>query len=109
MVATIMVMQSRRERIQQLLRYSKNPLSAEDIIALLGERHDQETIYEDIDHVAKTVYAGSGGRERVIMIPPKCRACGFIFKGLKKPKRPRKCPQCRGERVAPPLFKIFEK
>ena len=104
-----MVMQSRRERIQQLLRGSRDPLSVEDIIALLGEHHDQVTIYEDIDHVSKTVYGNSGGREQVIMIPPTCRACGFIFRGLKKPKRPGKCPKCRSERVTSPLFRIFEK
>jgi predicted Zn-ribbon and HTH transcriptional regulator len=109
MVATNMLMLSRRERIQQLLKDSKNPLSVEDIIALLGERTDQGTIYEDLEHVAKSVYAESRGRERVIMLPPKCRACGFIFKALEKPKRPGKCPKCKSERVTSPLFKILEK
>jgi len=109
MVAAVMMMPSRRERIQQMLKDSKNQLSAEDIAALLGERIDPDTIYEDIEHVAKSVYAESGGEESVIMFPPKCRACGFIFRGLKKPRRPGRCPKCKSERVTPPLFKTMER
>lgn len=92
-----------------MLKDSKNPLSVEDIVALLGERIDVETIYEDLDHIAKSVYAESRGRECVIMFPPTCRACGFVFKSLKKPRRPKKCPKCKEERVAPPRFRTMEK
>jgi predicted Zn-ribbon and HTH transcriptional regulator len=109
MAMIIMVMPSRRERIKQLLRATKNPLSVEDIVALLGEHTDLKSVYEDLQHVAKSVYGESKGRECVVMIPPKCRACGFTFKGLEKPKVPGKCPKCKSERVTSPLFRIESK
>lgn len=104
-----MLMPSRRERIRQLLRGTKNPLSVGDIVALLGEHTDLKSVYEDIEHVAKSVHGESKGKEYVIMIPPTCRACGFIFKRLGKPKVPSRCPECKSERVTSPLFKIVTK
>jgi predicted Zn-ribbon and HTH transcriptional regulator len=104
-----MVMPSRRERIRQLLRETKNPLSVEGIVALLGEHTDLKSVYGDLEHVAKSVYGESKGREYVVMIPPTCRACGFIFKSLEKPKVPGRCPKCKSERVTSPLFKIITK
>ncbi len=103
------VMPSRRERIRQLLRETKNPLSVEDIVALLGEHTDLKSVYEDLQHVAKSVYGESKGMEYLAMIPPTCRACGFSFKGLDKPKIPGKCPKCKSERLTSPKFKIATK
>jgi predicted Zn-ribbon and HTH transcriptional regulator len=108
MVGASMVLPSRRERIKQLLRECRNPVSAEDIAALLGERTDLKSVYEDLHHVAKTVYGESRGKEYVIMIPPTCRVCNFIFKKLEKPKVPGRCPKCKSERITSPLFKIEE-
>ena len=104
-----MVLPSRRERIRQLLRETKNPLSAEDIVALLGEHTDLKSVYEDLQHVAKSVYGESSGKEYLAMIPPICRACGFVFKGLEKAKVPGRCPKCKSERLTSPLFKIATK
>jgi hypothetical protein len=101
-----MVMPSRRERIRQLLRETRNPLTVEDIVALLGERTDLKSVYEDLQHVAKSVYGESKGREHLVMIPPSCRACGFTFKNLDKPRLPGKCPKCGSERIVSPLFRI---
>jgi hypothetical protein len=101
-----MVMPSRRERIRQLLRETKNPLSAEDIVALLGEHTDLKSVYEDLQHIAKSVRGESKGEERVVMIPPTCRACGFTFKRPEKSKPPSHCPKCKSERITSPLFKI---
>jgi predicted Zn-ribbon and HTH transcriptional regulator len=109
MVMIIMVMPSRRERIKRLLRETRNPLSVGDMVALLGEHTDLKSVYEDLQHVAKSVYGESKGRECVVMVPPKCRACGFTFKGLKKPKIPGRCPKCKSERVTLPLFRIASK
>jgi len=104
-----MVMPSRRERIRQLLRETKNPLSVEDIVALLGEHTDLKSVYDDLAHVAKSVRGESRGKASVVMIPPTCRVCGFSFKSLEKPKLPARCPKCKSERVTSPLFKIVSK
>jgi hypothetical protein len=104
-----MLVPSRRERIKQLLRQTNNPLSVEDIVALLGEHTDLKSVYEDLEHVAKSVRGESKGKEYLAMIPPICRVCGFTFKGLQKPKTPSRCPKCKSERNTSPLFKIVTK
>jgi len=100
-------MPSRRERVKELLRDSKVPLSAEDMIAILNEDASVSVIHEDLQHVAKSVRAASKGSECLAMFPPACKACGFTFRKLKKPKKPSRCPKCKSERVTPPQFKII--
>ncbi|MCC6043182.1 MAG: transcriptional regulator [Candidatus Verstraetearchaeota archaeon] len=97
-----------REKIIKILRESPQPLTAEDIIAALGaEDLEPKDVYEHLKHVAKTVRRR--GDEVLVMLPPTCRFCGFTFKDLDKPKKPSKCPKCKGERISPPAFKIVSK
>ncbi|MEM2810799.1 MAG: transcriptional regulator, partial [Candidatus Korarchaeum sp.] len=42
----------------------------------------------------------------LLMEPPQCRKCGYIFKDLKKPRKPSKCPKCGSEWISPPRFTI---
>lgn len=97
-----------RERIIKILRNSSEPLTAEEIIALLGLT-DLRTkdVYEHLKHIAKSVR--TRGHEFLVMIPPSCRSCGFAFTNLDKPKKPTKCPKCKSERITPPAFKIISK
>ena len=97
-----------REKMIKILRESPQPLTAEDIIAVLGsEDVKPKDVYEHLKHIAKTVK--SKGDEVLVMVPPRCRSCGFIFKDLDKPKKPSKCPKCKSERISPPAFKIVSK
>jgi len=92
----------------ELLKSSRIPLTAEDIIASLGLKDlKPRDIYEHLRHIAKTVKAQSHGKEILVMIPPSCRKCGYTFKELDKPKKPSKCPRCKSERISPPAFKII--
>jgi predicted Zn-ribbon and HTH transcriptional regulator len=100
-------MPSRRERIEELLKDSKVPLSAEDIIAMLNEDANVTVVYEDLEHIAKSVRASSRDSECLAMFPPTCKVCGFTFQKLKKPKKPSHCPKCKSERVNPAKFKIM--
>nr|MDO8133664.1 hypothetical protein [Candidatus Njordarchaeum guaymaensis] len=100
-------MPSRRERIKELLKDSKAPLSAEDIMAILNEDTSVSVIYEDLQHIAKSVRAASRGSECLVMFPPICKVCGFTFRKLKKPKKPSRCPECKSERVTLPQFRII--
>ena len=102
-----MTMPSRRERIKELLKDCKVPLSVEDIVAMLNEETSVSVVYEDLQHIAKSVRATSKGSEFLAMFPPTCRACGFKFQKLKKPKKPSRCPKCKSERDTPPQFKVI--
>ncbi|MEM2214243.1 MAG: hypothetical protein QXD66_02135 [Candidatus Nezhaarchaeales archaeon] len=97
-----------RERIIKVLRDSLEPLTVEDIVAILGLTDlKPRDMYEHLKHIAKSVRAK--GHEVLVMIPPSCRSCGFTFTNLDKPKKPSKCPKCKSERIAPPAFKIISR
>lgn len=93
-----------RQRIARLLEEAKEPLSAEDIARDLGI--EVEEVYLHLAHVAKTVRRLSSGRKLLLMMPPRCRKCGYIFKDLDKPKKPSRCPRCKFEWIEPPRFII---
>jgi predicted Zn-ribbon and HTH transcriptional regulator len=99
-----------REKIMKLLIETKNPLSVDDIIAYLGlTPRDKRLVYDALEHIAKTIRRRSKGKLELVMIPPRCLKCGYVFKDLKKPRKPSRCPRCKSERISPPLFKIVEK
>lgn len=93
-----------RQKIAKLLEEVEAPLSAEDIAYSVGI--DVEEVYAHLPHVAKTIRRSSGGRKSLLMVPPRCRKCGYVFKDLDRPKKPSKCPKCRSEWIEPPRFII---
>ena len=102
-----MSFKSLRERIIDLIKESNEPLSVDDIIRMLDiESSRKNEIYDHLSHIAKTVRQKSKGLEALLMIPPVCKSCGYVFKDLEKPKRPSKCPKCKSERIEKPKFKI---
>jgi len=61
------------------------------------------SIYEDLEHIARSL-KNSGF---VLLVqPPACKSCGYVFRDLKRLKKPSKCPRCRSERIYPPRFII---
>ncbi len=97
-------MMTRREQIIKLLTENKNPLSLDYIAEEMFI--DKKTVIEDLSHIAKTLKGK--GKFQLIMLPPQCRVCSFIFKNLKKPKLPSKCPKCKKRKIIPPEFTIIE-
>lgn len=97
-----------REKIAKILESTKTPLTVDEIASMLNYEVSPKDIYEHLAHVAKTVRAKSGGRKLLIMEPPTCRKCGYVFKDLEKPKKPSRCPRCKSEWIAPPRFIVIE-
>lgn len=92
---------TRRQRIAELL--------AEDEWTFEELRRELEVpvrlLEDDLHHVERSS-RGGGGRLRAE--PPRCLACGFTFRD-RAPRRfqtPSRCPQCRGERIAPGRFRL---
>lgn len=98
-----------RKRIIELLLRDEGPLTAEDIILKLCLRNTADEVYEHLKHVAKTVRRTYRDSYILIMIPPVCRACGYVFKGLEEPRKPGRCPKCKSDRIDPPAFKIVRR
>lgn len=99
-----------REKIIRILEESSTPLSASEIASLLGlDPSDRKLVYEALSHIAKTIRRKSSGSKHLVMIPPHCKKCGYVFKDLDKPRKPSKCPRCKSERIEEPRFAIIEK
>jgi transcriptional regulator len=94
-----MSMATLREQIIALLAQKK--CSARVLSQTLGM--SEKAIYEHIPHIIKTISAKG---ENLEISPACCLSCGFEFKNRKRPTRPSRCPECRGERIDPPSFRI---
>ncbi|MHA1772038.1 MAG: transcriptional regulator [Candidatus Thorarchaeota archaeon] len=94
-------MQTRRERIAQLLEESDHPLTAQDIAEVLG-LENRNVVFEDIEHIAKS--AKREGK-RVLIRPASCGKCGYVFTP-KSAKRPSRCPKCKSEWILLPGYLI---
>lgn len=97
-------MESRREKIIRLLSSAGEPLDAQQIAKELGlSPRDARLIYEDLIHIARSL---RNGPLTLYMVPPMCKSCGYIFKNLRRPRKPSKCPRCRSQWISPPKFLI---
>jgi len=95
---------SRRERIIELLLEAEEPMDVRQIAEALGlDPRESRSIYEDLAHIARSLR--SSGLQ-LLMLPPVCRSCGYVFKDLERPRKPSKCPRCRSERISSPRFII---
>jgi len=93
---------TRRERIIRILSGGE-PVSLDDLCQEL-EVLDRRVILEDLTHIAQSLR--KSGRT-LVMAPPTCARCGFVFKSLRKPRKPSRCPKCKSERITPPSFQII--
>ncbi|MFN3268425.1 MAG: transcriptional regulator [Zestosphaera sp.] len=101
-----MTYQTTREKIMELLISTETPLTVEEIISVLSLKTTPKEVYEHLEHIAKSVRRIYNNTRVLVMVPPECRSCGYVFKDLEKPKKPSKCPKCRSEKIKPPAFKI---
>ena len=87
-----------RKDLLELL--SVEPRSVSRIAREMGlSRGDVE---EDLRHMIRS--ARTAGHA-VIVVPARCRTCGFVFSEDKLSK-PGKCPQCKGSRIFEPQIRV---
>jgi predicted Zn-ribbon and HTH transcriptional regulator len=79
---------------------SAQPRSVSSLARDLGLRKGD--IADDLQHALRSARAAG---HQVIVIPARCRSCGFIFEEEKLSK-PSKCPRCRGTRLYEPQIGI---
>ena len=95
-------MKTRREKIIELLEDSEYPLTAEDICQAL-DINKRSIVYEDIDHIAKSL---KNQKKQLLVQPPVCGKCDYVFKVKGSAKRPSKCPKCKSQWIISPSFLI---
>lgn len=71
---------------------------------LSQELHQSEKeIYEHLQHVERSLKAGG---KRLVIEPPVCLSCGFVFENRKRPNPPGHCPRCKKTRIRRPRYTI---
>ena len=89
-----------RKELIALLTHQPRSVSA--IARDLGlKRGDVE---EDLRHAIRSAEAAG---YRIIVLPARCRACGFTF-DERQLSKPSKCPACRSTRLFEPQISIRE-
>lgn len=98
-------MLTRREKIMEIIEQADEPFTAEDLCQMLDVR-SRNIIYEDLDHIAKSV---RGKSKQLLVKPASCGKCHYIFTTRKSAKPPGRCPKCRSEWILAPAFIIRPK
>ena len=88
-----------RQQIITLLRV--RPWDAGGLSRALGIA--QRQVESHLTHVRKSIKAHG---ERLVIGPAQCRDCGFAFTERTRTTKPSRCPQCKSEQLAPPVFEI---
>ena len=90
---------------RQIIEHLKDgEFSARQLSGDLGVQ--EKEIYDHLEHIRRTMHRGD---QMLVMIPPECRKCGFIFVKLERFRRPGKCPRCKEESVHEPLFTVKQR
>jgi len=93
-------MRTLRGEIIHLLMEHREGLNAKEICQLLGlEPKREKEVYSHMEGIARILKRKGF---RLVLLPPRCRECGFEFNKLKASK----CPKCKSERIEAAKFKI---
>ncbi|MFW9786877.1 MAG: transcriptional regulator [Candidatus Thorarchaeota archaeon] len=98
-------MPTRRETIAALLETIEHPMTAEEICERLDIKK-RSIVYEDIDHISKSVKREN---KELLIRPAVCGKCQFTFKVGKSARAPGKCPKCKSQWILAPAFIIRQK
>lgn len=90
-----------RQQLRGLLL--RETLSFRELRGLLGL--SVRRLEEELRHVERSA---RGRRERLWIDPPRCLACGFVFRDreARHLHAPGRCPGCRSERITEPSFRL---
>lgn len=97
----VQTVQTRRQRIVELLEAGE--YGFEELRQVLEV--PVHVLESDLRHVARTA---RGGGRRLVVAPPRCYDCGFVFRGrgAKHYHAPGRCPECRSEQISQPRLRI---
>ena len=87
-------------RRRVLSRLREGPTTPSELAAAIGTTPD--AVVDHVEHLARSLESTD---ERVLVAPPRCRACGFD--GFDHPANlPSRCPECRSESIEEPTFVV---
>jgi predicted Zn-ribbon and HTH transcriptional regulator len=88
-------------RQQIIERLAAETLGARE---LSQELHQSEKeIYAHLVHIEHSLKAEG---KRLVIEPPACLGCGFVFEKRQRPHPPGHCPRCKKTRIRRPRYRI---
>jgi transcriptional regulator len=88
----------RQQLIEALM---ETEMTAIDLSQEVGIR--EKEVYEHLPHIARSV-ASQG--KKLLITPPRCLKCGFVFEERRRFTRPGRCPKCRETHIESPTYTI---
>ena len=71
---------------------------------LSGELHLAERdVVRHLEHLERSLREADA---LLVVEPPACLSCGFVFRKRERLSRPSRCPACRGERLTSARFAV---
>jgi predicted Zn-ribbon and HTH transcriptional regulator len=92
--------QTKRQEIIDLL--SEREMTARELSQTLGIR--EKEVYEHLPHIARSLSARG---KNIVIGPPRCLACGYVFQNRRRFTRPGRCPQCKKAHLQAPTYHIL--
>jgi predicted Zn-ribbon and HTH transcriptional regulator len=93
----------RRATIPSLIReaLSAGSKTARDLSREIGV--SEREVLHHLEHLERSLKEEGA---KLIIEPPECLACGFVFRKRERLDRPSRCPVCRNERLSSARFKV---
>ena len=91
-----------RQRIQ--LELEIGFLSCRELSQLVHQ--SEKEVRDHLEHLRLSLRQQE---KNLIIDPPVCRKCGFVFEQRSRLAKPGKCPTCRHTGIEPPFFSIVDK
>jgi predicted Zn-ribbon and HTH transcriptional regulator len=97
------VPEERQDTVRHIMlsMLEEGPHTARELSGRVGI--PEKEVYDHLDHIKKTT---SKSQRKLIVTPPECKKCGFVFTKLERLRKPGKCPRCKGESIRGPMFTI---
>lgn len=88
-----------RQELLGLLR--ETPLTSLELSQLAGL--SERDVLPHLEHLSRSLRRGP---ERLVMRPPVCKQCDYVFEDRSRVTRPGRCPACKAQRVSLPVFEV---
>ncbi len=96
----------RRETVRQMIQdfLEGDPATIREVSQGVGA--SEKDVVGHMEHLARSL--PRRGSELVV-VPAECEKCGFVFRKRGRLRKPGRCPLCRSETIAEPLFSVRER
>ena len=93
----------RKETVRQMIQIflEGEPAGIREISQGVGA--SEKDVVGHMEHLARSLPRRGSA---FVVVPAECEECGFVFRKRGRFRKPGRCPLCRSETIAEPLFSV---